>query len=583
MGQEKLDRKEKCWLVKSNGKILGPLSFDEMVDKVLTREIVVLDECIKNLGRWKFVRDEQQFVKAIEELRSHPPLGEETKTEGLSSNTQTITETADIDLDRTNIGRYDRKPTSNIVDADFKEYSTATDEKISDEPMKRYGYGSDSQLKSDVRKSSKNLWIFLALLLVALAYFVLEQKNKQKKGVDKNSFEYLSDSGLRAYRYGEYDKAFSLLSQGAEKRTTDVDLKLQLAPLFIRNNELTQAQRLLQEVLAVRYQDDYSKQVNVGLGLTYLIDQDYSNAEKYFKSSLKVDGNYLPANFNMGMVSFFKNDTDAAINFFQKARDLGSAEAALMLAKTYIRKAKAGSNEKFYQMAANEIEKLINKSFDYRQKAFLMASYIAYLQNREIGIKSFADRFLSTDPQMDQDHVHSLLLYRDELSWDRLFDWCTQVYNSDRTSNRMLALYAICQYQAKKRIEGLKSFESATTGSKDDGLIFANFSYFLEQFNDPNRSGATLSLAMKSSGSEPLVQLIKARNCYKAKDLECAKRYFGQVSSLPAFVLPAKVGLAQVALQSGEESKASGLINDVRNISSNYAPGLRLSDELALR
>ena len=120
-------------------------------------------------------------------------------------------------------------------------------------------------------------------------------------------------------------------------------------------------------------------------------------------------------------------------------------------------------------------------------------------------------------------------------------------------------------------------------GAGINGLIFANFSYFLGLFNDPNRSSATLSLAMKSSGSEPLVQLVKARNCYKTKDLECAKRYFGQVSSLPAFVLPAKVGLAQVALQNGEDQKASELINDVRNISSNYAPGLRLSDELALR
>ena len=577
---KRIDRKEKCWLVKSNGKILGPLSFDEMVDKVLSREIVVLDECINHLGRWRYVRDEPMFVQAINELRSHPPLGEETKTETLAGGTQTITETSDIEVEFNSAKG--SSGVSNVVDADFQEYGEDRSNNYSDEPVKQYGYGSDQSIRQDAQKSSSKLYIVMAILLLAAGYWAYQFKTQKQDGKDVTSFEYLNDEGARSYRYGEYDKAFNLLSQGAEKRQTDVDLKLLLAPLYIRNSEMVQARRLLQEVLAVRYQDDYSKVANTALGLTYLVDQDLGTAKSYFSKSLKVDKNYIPANFNMGMISFLNGRFSEAKDFFTKAKDYGSAESHLMLAKVYISEAdrKAGQRASFLQKAADELDKLIDQSYNYRREAFLLASFVASKQNRDIGLKSFVDRFLETDPELSRDHVNSLLLYRNEIAWSSLLDSCTRLFRSSGKGSRFRSFYASCLFYTGKKMDAKNNFENATTGTKD-GLVHANYSYFLQAFKEPNRAKAALTQAFKTSPNLALVKLLKGRECESEKDFACAKKFYGDVSSLPAYVLPGKVGLSRIAFEEGNKKRASELVNDVRNISSNYAPALRISDRLA--
>lgn len=72
---------EKKWLVKSENKILGPYSFDQIQDLLLKKQISIIDEVRDTETRWLYLRENINFKSVIDDIRSQlDSKGESTKT-----------------------------------------------------------------------------------------------------------------------------------------------------------------------------------------------------------------------------------------------------------------------------------------------------------------------------------------------------------------------------------------------------------------------------------------------------------------------------------------------------------------------
>jgi hypothetical protein len=109
------------WLVKSGDRILGPYATDEVVHRIKTKEIVVIDEVISPESRWCYVRDVPTFSAAVEEVRGGLMSSrEDTEVQGytdqvtLTDSSESFNKTSSMNVDP-RVG-YD---SSQIQDAEF--------------------------------------------------------------------------------------------------------------------------------------------------------------------------------------------------------------------------------------------------------------------------------------------------------------------------------------------------------------------------------------------------------------------------------------------------------------------------------
>ena len=81
---------EKKWIIKSENKILGPYSFDQIVDLLRKKQISIIDEVRDPETRWLYVRENHEFKNVVEEIRKENDSKQEsTKTYQSSVGTST--------------------------------------------------------------------------------------------------------------------------------------------------------------------------------------------------------------------------------------------------------------------------------------------------------------------------------------------------------------------------------------------------------------------------------------------------------------------------------------------------------------
>ncbi len=120
------------WLVKSGGRILGPFSREEVVAKLKSKELVLLDEVAQPLRRWRYVRDEMEFARVVESLRMGAYAGREDTQ---PSSMITLSRTDRVASDSDEFSQTDR------IEADPSGKDAELTDRIGDEVADRIGDG----------------------------------------------------------------------------------------------------------------------------------------------------------------------------------------------------------------------------------------------------------------------------------------------------------------------------------------------------------------------------------------------------------------------------------------------------------
>jgi len=184
---------ERKWLIKSDSKILGPFTFEQIEELIKKKQITLLDEVRDMNTRWNYIRETQDLKPIVENIRTELASSDDmtktiqTKTQQTGthsgSHTLTITKTEELAHQEKTPAGADTVPTVvekvemsedkiqdiAFTEVDNKSVETPKENVIKLNPKKQYVFESDPSVQKTIKKSNKLLYLsLLAVFILAL-------------------------------------------------------------------------------------------------------------------------------------------------------------------------------------------------------------------------------------------------------------------------------------------------------------------------------------------------------------------------------------------------------------------------------
>lgn len=206
---------EKKWLIKSENKILGPYSFDQILDLLRKKQISIIDEVRDPETRWLYVRENSEFKSIVEEIRKEIDSKQEsTKTfqsiTGFTGVTTTVAMEDTISKTRTDIV-FDQEENTQARDAEIVAETIAPPvENIPQikmmEKAKLYGVMTDENVQEKIGDYSRRLKLLAGGIVIFLvtaigSYYYYQHRSEIKRE------EELVIQVKKLKAYGMYEKS----------------------------------------------------------------------------------------------------------------------------------------------------------------------------------------------------------------------------------------------------------------------------------------------------------------------------------------------------------------------------------------
>jgi len=116
-------------------------------------------------------------------------------------------------------------------------------------------------------------------------------------------------------------------SKDKEKANDPVSNLVELGFSFYKNGKAEEAVNYFKQALQIKKRADLYN----NLGFIYLHDGKYAKAFNAFRQALHVDGGYLPAFYNLGMVMYYGKSYQDSINIFNDIVKIPELDKTMLL------------------------------------------------------------------------------------------------------------------------------------------------------------------------------------------------------------------------------------------------------------
>ncbi len=569
------------WLIKSSGRIMGPYTKDQVTESLRTREFVMMDEASLPGGRWKSIREHQDFSKILEEIRiqslKDPSLDNftgSTTSIGILTDDPEATPTQEIP------SLAPRDSRAEIVVDDMTEKSTIPPR--SQTGAGSYGLASDARVQQQVNKKIRYLWVACLLVVIGALIGVVFKQNRQ---IQQNQVIVKDDfaEAMRAMEIGDMNVALEKFKNVYAQDPNNKNLDVYLGALLIQyEGQTVLGRRLLTRSLET--QSQFKKQAWTGIGLANLVDGEWGAAEEAFKKALAEDAFFFPALINLGIVSAQKRNWVQAKNYIQSALDKGAEEgiAYLILAEVYIAIWKNTGSKSDLLEAQRILQDYVRTGSDYNQEAQLILAYVELLQGAKTRAESRVNQLLDLDPEMTNEHRHNLFISPSLVSWNRLLKYCEHIRDELDRNARTAAFMGYCQLKAGSKAQAKSTLDGAVAQAPRDSLIQSIYGYVLKSNGLEEQASVVVGKALElNSKTEWLLPLIlQGRFCAKNLDWDCAKNNWTQVLANHNSQLTAIAGMGQVQYHENKLNEAKEMLTKGLTLSPEYIPLRRLAKQM---
>ncbi len=289
------------------------------------------------------------------------------------------------------------------------------------------------------------------------------------------------------------DKPFAaaqLLRTTIEKYPDDLQDKLLLARLDIRNGEIDEAMGLYREIIRL---DPDDETILLRLGYLYSQQSQYREAEDIFKQAIHLNPDSFFAHLYLARLSVQRRDYDQAGRWYKLALDLNwSVELALEIADFY------GDQEEYDQVVKQY--RSILKQHPGDEMAGLGLVHTLLLQDKEkLALKELQYlRKNSDDPHLIDIITARLYLRSGKLDKaEKILESVTLQENKPEAAYMLAVIY----YQGKKLAQAMPLLETIKQDSREYGdSIYLQVRILMEQQQE-QRATALLTLTLNDNKS----------------------------------------------------------------------------------
>lgn len=567
------NRDEAIWLVKSSQRVLGPISQNEILSRLKSRELTLNDEASSPGRRWQQVQNHPDFRELVEEVR-RSLVSEETEgswTPNTTNVTQTLTDFAGDELTEEisdKLGRFTR--TAEIVIDELPE-----EKKANAAANARFQVSTLAQnpIQEKADRTAKWLWVVTALVLVGGVLVVWQKKTNSREG-RVQSVDALRAQIPAVIQTGDFPEALKQLKSVFPDPLQSGEMGLYMAPLLIQvENQTVLGKRLLNQLLA-NHQGEPKLELTA-MGVADLIEGQVDSARQNFERALTFDKDYVPAIINLGVTYFKQARYPDAKAFAEQAIQLdpseGEAQLLLAQAAVYLK------SPQEVDAAISQLNAYRNHQMNYEPESLFYTLYLNWLKDHKVADDKL-DAFLELDPQLTQDHRHNIFVYKGHTQWSVLGRFCQQMADQMDASPRTSMLKGVCFSKEGRKLEARTWIEKAVSQAPQEPLVQTWYSYILNENGLGDQASVALGRAgeLNRKSEHTLPILMQARFCQIAGDYDCASQGWQRLYSTNDRSISALGGLALTYAGRNNAKEASHFVDLGLRVSPDYIPLLKL-------
>lgn len=574
------------WLVKVGGLLLGPLTDREVSEKLLSREIRVIDEISKPCGRWIYLRDEPRFAKVVEEVRLGNNRNEDTVTGTHDGITKTPTNTVTIDSGQLDdmTEEISQGAVQEAMYQSFDDINKGGRDRRSDTALtESYTYDGDKNIEAKAQASTKWIGVFTAVLIfMAVAYVVFNQFIAQPIE-NKNIAEQSRSLAAELLKVGEYNAALVHFRKAYKADQDDRSIYTQLGVLEIQvGQQSVVGRRLLDKVRNWIGTD--KKHVLTGLGLAALKEAEFEKANKFFEDALSEDPLFLPAVINLGVTALYLKENQKANNFFQLALKDGSRDGVdlLLLVDTLLNLYSEEKDRSFLVEAKRYLDGMRKVSRPYLDEILVASAYIELLLENVNASAGHIESFLERPLGMSAHYKHDIMVHRDQVDWAKLNQWCLGTTSKLDPTSHTIAAEAKCLFMSGDMIAASRKIDDAILQTPRDPLVQAVYAELLKEMNSAEKAKVASDKAFdyNKESDHILPFVLQAQQCEGQKDYFCSLNYWQEVLKKNPKSEMALAGVGRSYFEDGHYSDAKRYLALAKRLRSNYKPILKLEKDL---
>lgn len=572
------------WLVKSDGRILGPFTDKAIIEGIRSREFRPVDEVAKSGGRWKYVREEATFAKAVEDARMGAlQNSDETTRDAFTatpSQTVSLTDTSDPDELTEEIS------SASVHEAMYQSYDDINRggrDRRSEPEAESYTYDQDPGILTKAQNSTRwiasltAVLIFLTIAYVAFNQFIARPLQSQ------NQLDVNMTLAFDALDTGDYAEALNRFRRVYETNPDDRGIYTQLGVLEIQQGQQSVVGRRLLEKVQ-NWVGAEKKYVLTGLGLSYLKDNDYTQAKTFFEMALNSDPLFLPASINLGATALYTKDFQKANNHLQLAIKDGSVDGveAMLLTESLLQIWKQESDRTYLLDARKNIENALGKNTPYQDHLLVAAAYVAVLLKDKDTATSYFKRFNDLPIEQVSKYKKDLFMYRDQVTWQKLGQWCLEAGLALDPSSEMLAAQAKCLFLSGDMLGANQKIEQAIEQTPRSSSVQAIYADLLMHMNSQDKARVAVEKALDFDKAEEfnLPIIMQAEYCYGQKDYFCSLKYWQNLMRKDPGSIEAIAGIGLSHFADGHFEDARRYLAMGKRSRPNYIPILQLQKML---
>lgn len=560
------------WIVKSSSQILGPFTTEQVNELIKKKNVIPIDEIIPEGGNWAYVRDVSVFL---------PALNQQAKTAGVEiTKTQNVTNTYTDDMTSTEL-MDDTEELSQIGGIDRTNPNPKI-QPIRSSQLPKPGL-SDFIKPVPEKKPRSNIWTMLFLLIIATA--IAGYYNKDwiiSQTLKFNSGEIIKQS-QQNLAVGDYKSAYASFQELNQLEAIKAEITgfyVQFAALVLNQERQTVYARDLLE----KSKKDIKKSPEwlTTMGLSYLIDQNYSLAQKFLNQSINTNPDFLPAWINLGHLYFNQNKFQESWDFYYSAylRGYREGHVTVYMALSLIEQWRITKEQRLLVRARDLLNNFLSTSADRR---YLNQILLLWL-DQKLKPKNLKEidreliSYIESDPYISS--KFRLNVYEFSLESKRFENFCSDIFKGLDGSNLNALLFkSLCYFKlgfvgrvTEEPIEKAESLYPKET------LVFAVKSVILDNADETYQKSLLIGRALSSDAESKYVLplILQARFCEQKNDMVCAAKYWNFVFEKNKVEIGAYVGLAKYYLSKNDNIKAKMWVADGLLLSPSYSPLLAL-------
>lgn len=424
---------EKKWLVKSDSKIMGPYSFEQMEELLLRRQIALIDEVRDMDRRWLYIREIPELQEMVESVRNQlESKSEATKTLQTATQLETTNQSQTATIEASTpppVDTVSHVPTDvqfeEPVDVSFVE--TETDKK---EPQRKFNKTTfvstvDPAVKKEAKSYSQFIIRTVGVLFVLSVIFFYSYQYYLKKNAEQAEKDILVQ--IRKYAI-----------QGADRKAIEAYQRL---PDYLHDQAMIELLHLIPQMESaglVRTNVEIEKLRRAGkltveqkakldlIQFTQSLNMlDIKNAERFLLQAKDLDPNSAYAQESEAQLYYLQKEYKKSYEIFEslfKADAKGRFLYGMLL--NHLKSPSVTDGQ-----LIDKIDRYISTRVDFKKELLIGQIYLSGKTNNTGVIQMYLKDFLSVPPRMSYEFKIAPFLYHKIYDQKNILDLVPDIKN----------------------------------------------------------------------------------------------------------------------------------------------------------